>query len=136
MSRRVSEFIVETDDGELKVAVYEVRPIDLYTKLQQCVGKKMSSTEYQGLLEICCNLTSKQLAGLYPSELEVIIQHFKEVNASFLAPWPTLKAMIEKVGLTDWVVEVIETSGVKKIFSEALITDWKKLAVTSLKKDI
>jgi hypothetical protein len=135
MSRRVNEFTIETDDGDLAVIVYEVRPRDLYTKLQQCVHKELSSTEYQELLNICCNLTTGQLAGLYPSEMEVVIQHFKEVNASFLAPWPTLKALIEKVGLTEWVVKVIEQSGVKEVLAIALVKDWKKLAKSSLEKD-
>lgn len=136
MSRKISEFVIETDDSELKVIVREVRPRDLYAKLQSCVGKKISSTEYQELLDICCNLTVDQMAGLYPSEMEEIIKHFKEVNKSFLAPWPTIKTMIEKVGLTEWAIEVIEKSGVKKIFSEALIKDWKKLAPSSSGKDM
>jgi hypothetical protein len=134
MSRRISEFTVETDNGELKIKVYEIRPRDLYTRLQKCVGKKLQSTEYQELLDICCNLTTEQLAGLYPSEMEVIIKHFKEVNKSFLAPWPTIKTVIEKVGLTEWLIKVINQSGVKEIFSEALITDWQKLAKGSFDK--
>lgn len=136
MSRRISEFAIKTDGGELKVKIYEVRPKDLYNKLQKCIGKKSTSTEYQDLLDICCNLTVEQLAELYPSEMEVIIQHFKEINKAFLAPWPTIKSLIEKVGLAEWAVGIIEKSGVKEVFSEALITDWKKLAHTSLKKDI
>ena len=134
MSRRISEFTVETDDGELKIKVYEIRPRDLYTRLQNCIGKKLQSTEYQELLDVCCNLTTEQLAGLYPSEMEIIIQHFKEVNISFLAPWPTLKGMIEKVGLMEWLVKVIEQSGIKDIFAEALVKDWKKLAKDSFDK--
>lgn len=134
MSRRISEFTVETDSGELKIKVYEIRPRDLYTRLQKCVGKKLQSTEYQELLDICCNLTTEQLAGLYPSEMEVIIKHFKEVNKSFLAPWPTIKTVIEKVGLTEWLVKVINQSGVKEIFSEALMKDWRQLAKDSFDK--
>jgi hypothetical protein len=136
MSRRTKEFTIETDNGKLEVKLYEVRPRDLYSKLQACIGKKsLQSEEYQELLNICCNLTTEQLAELYPSEMEIIIGHFKEVNASFLAPWPTLKKLIEKVGLTEWVVKVIEDSGIKEVFAKALVTDWKKVAVISLEKD-
>lgn len=137
MSRKTKEFIIKTDDGDLEVKLYEVRPRDLYTKLQACIGKKsLQSEEYQELLGICCNLTTEQLAELYPSEMEVVLNHFKEVNASFLAPWPTLKKLIEKVGLTEWIVKVIEDSGIKEVFAKALATDWKKVAHISLEKDI
>lgn len=135
MSRRLSEFSLDTDEGELKIKIYEVRPRDLYEKMQNCVGKKMFSTEYQELIELCCNLSSEQLGNLYPSEIEVLIKHLKEVNASFLAPWPTIKAVIEKVGLTDWLVKIIEQSKIKEVFSEALIKDWQKLSASSLQKD-
>ncbi len=134
MSRKSSEFFLDTDEGEgeLKVKIYEVRPRDLYEKMQNCVGKKMFSTEYQELLGLCCNLTAEQLSNLYPSEIAVVIKHLKEVNASFLAPWPTIKAVIEKVGLTDWLIKIIEESKIKEVFSEALIKDWKKLSASSL----
>lgn len=136
MSRRTKEFAIETDNGKLEVKLYEVRPRDLYTKLQACIGKKsLQSNEYQELLDVCCNLTTKQLAELYPSEMEIIIKHFKEVNASFLAPWPTLKKLIEKIGMAEWVVKVIEDSGIKGVFAKALVTDWKKVSVSSLPKD-
>jgi hypothetical protein len=135
MSRRTKEFVIETDGGKLEVKLYEVRPRDLYSKLQACVGKKsLQSEEYQELLNICCNLTTDQLAELYPSEMEIILKHFKEVNASFLAPWPTLKKLIEKVGLTEWVLTVVKDAGIKEVFAKALVMDWKKIANTSLEK--
>lgn len=130
--RRTKTRTLATDDGELKVEVYEVRPFDLLEIHNEIKQKGLSVGEYERLLPLCCNLTKEQLLNLYPSEMEEVLSDFKEVNRSFLAPWPTIKKAVEKVGLTEWLVDLINQSKILEKMKEAISLDWQDLFASSL----
>lgn len=136
MSRKTKKLTVETDGGPLHVEVHEIRPKDVYNFARRTrEGGQTETNEFGELLGCCTNLTMEQITDLYPSEMEQVIKAFKEVNASFLAPWPTLKSVIEKLGLVNWIAQVLEESGIKEKIASTFLDDWKRLVQGSSKED-
>jgi len=137
--RRTNSFTLETTDfGTMNVEVYELRPLDLLEIHQSVQDKKLSGAslgEYERLLPLCTNLTKEQLLKLYPSEFATVLEAFKEVNRDFLAPWPTIKQVIEKVGLTQWLVDLLHESGLLTNMKKAISLDWQKLSVSLQSED-
>lgn len=135
MRKTKSRTLEGTELGDLAVEVYEVRPIDLLEIHQDIQGKKLPLGEYERLLPLCTNLTRAQLVKLFPSEFELVLEDFKEVNKSFLAPWPTIKKVAEKVGLVEWGLDVLEKSGFLETMKTMFYMDLQKLSV-SLPKEV
>lgn len=129
--RRTKTLTLKTDnDGDLEVIIYEVRPLDFMELHSEIRDKGLSIGEYERLLPLCINLTKEQILKLYPGEMEEIIEAFKEVNRSFLAPWPTIKKVIEEVGLWKWLVDLIQKSGILEAMKTALSLDLQKVSVS------
>lgn len=138
--RRTNSFTLEIEDNQkLEVSVYELRPLDLL-EIHKIAQEKKSSTgslgEYERLLPLCTNLSKEQLLKLYPSEFAIVFENFKEVNASFLAPWPTIKSAIDKVGLVDWLVDLVQKSGLLEKLKKTISLDLQSLSASSLKEGI
>jgi hypothetical protein len=128
--RRTKTRTLKTDDfGELVVTVFEVRPLDLLKIHQTIQADKLSLGEYERLLPLCCNLTKEQLSRMYPGEFAEVLEDFKEVNRDFLAPWPTIKKVSERVGLVDWLVDLLTQSGLLEKMKTAISLDLQKLSV-------
>jgi hypothetical protein len=134
--RRTKSLTLTRDEGDLEVTIYEVRPLDFLELHQKIQKEHLSIGEYERLLPLCVNISKEQLLQLYPSEMEEIIDAFKEVNRSFLAPWPTIKKTIEKVGLVDWLVDMIQKSGILEHMKTALSLDLQKVSVSLPTSDI
>jgi len=134
--RRTKSRTLEVDgpDGKsvsLEVVISEVRPMDLLELHQEIQSKGLPIGEYERLLPLCCNLTKDQILKMYPSELALLIADFKEVNSDFFAPWPTIKKVIEKVGLVEWGIDLLQKSGMLEKMKEAISLDLRKLSVSS-----
>jgi hypothetical protein len=135
--RKTNSLTLDTDKfGKLEVAVFEVRPFDLLEIHQEIQAEGLPIGEYERLLPLCTSLTREQLSGLYPSELELVINAFKDANKSFLAPWPTIKKIIEKIGLGDWLADVLKQSGIMEKTKTLLSLDLQKVSVSSPNEDI
>jgi len=132
--RRTNSFTLKTADfGDLQVEVFELRPLDLLEVHKTAQEKKESGLplgEYERLLPLCTNLTKEQLMRLYPSEFAEVFRIFKEVNRDFLAPWPTLKNVFEKVGLGNWLVDLLNESGFLNSMKTAISLDLRKLSAS------
>ncbi len=128
---------IEIEEGEKKdVTIYEVRPKEVYNIFFDSDKGSNLTTELKDFLPKCTSLTLDELADLYPSDMEVVIKEFKEVNASFLAPWPSLKKIIQRLGVTEWLINMLEKSGMKDKISKVITNDWSKLAAGLQKEDI
>jgi hypothetical protein len=129
--RKTNSLTLETENlGTLEIKVYEVRPFDLLDIHKEIQNEGKPIGEYERLLPLCCNLTREQLATLYPSEMEQVISSFKDANKSFLAPWPTIKTVIEKIGLGDWLADVLKKSGLMEKVKMVLSSDLQKVSVS------
>lgn len=127
---------IKIDD--INITVYEIRPRDVleifgYENTDE--KDKVTAGELNTFLVKCTDLTLDQISELYPSDLGIVINAFKEVNKSFLAQWPSLKEMISKLGLVDFIIKMIEDSGMKNAISKKIMKDWNELAVSLLKED-
>ena len=150
MARKTKTIELTMDDGaKMPVTVYEVRPLDLWNDFEEIQkgnpeqtqagestetqsgeseeAKKRSFHEYEKLLTRCCSLTKTDLAELFPSDLELVFQAWKSVNRSFLSPWPTIKSLIDRLGLAEWLAQVIEESGIKENMKNILVNNWQGL---------
>lgn len=127
--RRTKSLTLKTDGPDLQVELYELRPFDLLELHQKIQAEALPLGEYERLLPLCTNLTKDQLTALYPSEFSEVLAAFKEVNRDFLAPWPTIKKVSEKVGLVDWLVDLATKSGFLEKMKTAISIDLQKLSV-------
>jgi len=134
--RRTNSFTLETENlGKLEVKVYEVRPLDLMEIHKEIQREGLPVGEYERLLPLCCTLTKDQILQLYPSEIQTLVDSFKDANQSFLVPWPTIKKIIEKIGLGDWLANLIQESGLMDRLKTALSSDLQKVSVSLPKED-
>lgn len=117
-------------EEEITVSVFEVRPADVYAAYDAIRkgGSLKVLIEDEYFLERCTDLGMEDVRNLYPSEMEKLIDAFREVNSSFLAPWPTIKRLIQKVGLVDWLGQMIEKSGIKNQVADQLVETWSHIA--------
>lgn len=129
--RRTKSLTLTTDAGALEVTVYELRPFDLLELHQKIQAEALPLGEYERLLPLCTNLTKAQLVSMFPGEFAEVLDAFKEVNRDFLAPWPTIKKVSEKVGLVDWLVDLLTKSGFLEKMKTAISLDLQKLSVGS-----
>lgn len=136
MQRTKSRTLEISKDETIDVVISEVRPLDLLELHKEIQKDGLPIGEYERLLPLCCNLTKEQLLKLYPSEMELLIEDFKEVNSSFFAPWPTIKKVIEKIGLTEWALDLLEKSGMLEKLKMAISLDLQKLSVSSTATDM
>ena len=131
MARKTKTIELTKDDNtKMPVTVYEVRPLDLWNDFEE--AKKGGFHEYEKLLTRCCSLTKTDLAELFPSDLELVFQAWKSVNRSFLSPWPTIKSLIDRLGLAEWLAQVIEESGIKENMKNILVNNWQGLFASTL----
>lgn len=130
--QRTKSRTLEIDGGKtLDIVISEVRPLDLLELHKEIQKEGLPIGEYERLLPLCCNLTKEQIIKLYPSELALLIEDFKEVNSSFFAPWPTIKKLIDKVGMTEWALDLLDKSGMMEKLKTAISLDLQKLSVSS-----
>ena len=136
MSRRekIVPLKIENGDGgedAVDVKVFEIRPLDVYKAYD--AAKESGGFEFlmedAGYVARCTDLGVDKLKLLYPGDIELLIAAFKEVNSSFLAPWPTIKKVIQKVGLVEWLGQVIENSGMKAKIGDSLTESLKEFAL-------
>jgi hypothetical protein len=129
--RRTNSFTIEQEDGgKLEVKVFELRPYDLLNLHHEIQDQKLPIGEYERLLPFCVNLTKKELLALYPNEMALIIEKFKDVNRDFFAPWPSIKKVVEKLGLVEWGTDLFNKSGMLEMMKTAISTDLQKLFVS------
>ena len=89
-------------EGLGEVVVKEVSPYAIY----QAMNSTDKISELQALADDCVGLPREKLYGLYPSEIEQIVDAFVEVNSSFLAIAAKLRL---KAALTDMASTVGKT---------------------------
>jgi hypothetical protein len=128
--RRTKSRTLETEKGNIEIKVFEVRPLDLLEIHKEIQRDGLPVGEYERLLPLCCNLTKDQIVNLYPSEMAVLLDDFREVNADFFAPWPTIRKVIEKVGLVEWGIDLLQKSGMMEKMKTAISLDLQKLCAT------
>jgi hypothetical protein len=134
--RRTKTLTLKTDDGDLEVVVYEVRPLDFLEVHKEIQAKALPVGEYERLLPLCINIPKERFTKLYPGEIEEIIDAFKEVNSAFLAPWPTIKTVIEKVGLGQWLADLLKESKIMDHLRTALSLDLQRASASLPREDI
>lgn len=129
------EISVENADGtfsDVNAKVFEIRPADVYKAYDAAKEKGLEIFfEDEYYISRCTSLSVTQLKTLYPSDLELLLTKFREVNSSFLAPWPTIKKLVAKVGLVEWIGQILETSGVKEKLGETLAETFSAIAQDS-----
>jgi len=128
--RRTKTRTLETEGGTIEVKVLEVRPLDLLEIHKDIQAEGLPIGEYERLLPLCCTMTKDQIVKLYPSELALLIEDFKEVNSDFFAPWPTIKKVIDKVGLADWLADLLQKSGFLETMKKAISLDLQRLSAS------
>lgn len=146
MARRQTEVEVdvekELEDGTIEnkslvVQVFEIRPTDVYKAYDAAKDRGLEVFFEDGyFLGRCTSLPLEDLKLLYPSDLEKIVTAFREVNKSFLAPWPTIKKLIAKVGLVEWLGRIVENSEIKEKIGETIAKNLGDFALDSPEEDM
>ncbi len=119
--RKKIEFDYEFENlGKKKVIVFEVSPETLISEFNQKMNSNSGLNEYLELLKHCINLTVDEFKQLYPSEKLFIYEKFKEVNADFFLLLPKLKHVIDEIGITKFLSETIQKSGIVEPLKEVM----------------
>jgi hypothetical protein len=110
--------IEREDGGPLHVQVFEVRPRDLLNLLPDNDVDASIVATIEKMLPLCSDIELEEFVGLYPSEQEILIDAFKEVNRPFLS-------MTDQLGLGPILEEV----------RRSLVSDWQRIATDLLPQD-
>lgn len=73
-----------------KITVFEVRVKDALALLQEVDSDLPLMTVFEKALPMCCDASIADLKKFYPSDIEALLEGFKEVNAPFLRMARTL----------------------------------------------
>ena len=118
--------------GKKKITVYEVSPLTLLKTLKANLSQGIDIKTDMDFLSQCTDLTKEELGQLYPSELRSVFEAFKEVNSDFFLIWPPIQKTIQKLGLTDWAIDLIQKSGIMAPLKEEIISSFQKNLSTQL----
>ena len=118
--------------GKKKVTVYEVSPLSLLKTFKEKLSQGADVREDWDFLSQCTDLTKEEMSQLYPSELRVLFDGFKEVNTDFFLIWPPVQRAVQKLGLVDWAIELVQKSGIMGPLKEQIIASFQKNLNTQL----
>lgn len=143
--RRKVEFELETEQlGKKKIVCYEVSPeviiSELRKKIEEKETKELEAGDAFDLLKYCCNLSPEEVMKLYPSEKKVLFEKFKQANEDFFLIFPKVKEGLEKLGVVDFLVNLIKDLKLMDILRMYITELWQRNSnpefVNSLKQDI
>jgi hypothetical protein len=98
--RREKEIMID----DKSVIIYEIRPMDIKKVFEdniENINEKTSLLDIFNLfLPFCSDMKASDFFDLYPSEMELVLSTFKEVNAFFLK-------MAIALGIQDYLSQIV-----------------------------
>lgn len=136
--RNKIEFEFNAEAFKKNVVVFEVSPETILKEINKKMNSEAGFNEYLDLLKHCTNLTLDEITALYPSEKKFIFEKFKEVNSDFFLTLPKLKEAIDKIGIVNYLAEIIKDSGIldplKKVIQKIIKESFNDQFASLLKR--
>jgi len=103
---------IEISEGLKKeITVFEIRPMDIKKVFEDVKGKATEEI-FEKILHLCTsNMRKEDFTELYPSEIELVWNTFKEVNSSFFKT-------VGKLEIVNYYLNVLMNMIQKKILEE------------------
>lgn len=94
----------EIDIDGKKIMIYEIRPLDIKQTFEDNIENINDKTSFFDIFELfmpfCSDIKSSDFFELYPSEMEIIFETFKEVNAFFFK-------VAAGIGIQDYLNQIL-----------------------------